>query len=345
MLPSLRSNRAKRTLGKSYTDAPSVVIMYPDGKVYTSVVCNVLMAWSAAEQELNPGDAPGDLGIRWAKNGHRVFESKGERFAVDDSSYLVFNPNRAYYSYIKSETEVSCFTVCLRPSFTAEVLRCNSKSDEMLLDDPIGQSAIVDMFHEQNYHHNETVSPVLARLEKYRDIAPTDYAWFDEQFHSLMDALLMQHEAVNREIDDMPAVRAATREELYRRLHRAKDMIESRLYEPLSLTDVAAYAALSPHHFLRLFKQVFRETPHHYQIRRRLERARHLLVNTDYSVTDICMSIGFESVGSFSWMFRKHHGISPQLFRKEAGLKLQVVIPELPSLQSPDENIEDVRSE
>lgn len=325
MLPSLRSDRDNKKIGKSYTDAPAMVVMHPSGRVETSEICNVLMAWSAAEQELDPGAAPGDLGIRWARNGHRYFESEGERFAVDDTSYLLLNPERSYQSHISSETEVDCFTVCLRPPFTSEVLRANSKPDAYLLDEPIGENSAANMFMEQSYYHNDTVSPILARLEKYRDIAPNDYAWFDEQFHALMDALLVQHREVYREIDSMPAVRAATREELYRRLHRAKELIECRLYEPLSLAEIATYAALSPHHFLRLFKQVFKETPHHYQIRRRLERARHLLINTNQSITNICLSVGFESMGSFSWMFRKHHGVSPQMFRREAGLKAEDV--------------------
>ncbi len=78
-------------------------------------------------------------------------------------------------------------------------------------------------------------------------------------------------------------------------------------------------AWFAPHHFLRLFKQTFGETPHRYLTRRRLERAQHLLAKTDLSVNDICTESGFQSVGSFSWLFRRHLGMSPNTFRRQSG--------------------------
>src|SRR5205823_14407191 len=69
-------------------------------------------------------------------------------------------------------------------------------------------------------------------------------------------------------------------------------------------------------HFLRLFKAAFHETPLRYLRRRRLERARRLLTQTDLPVTDICLRVGFESLGSFSTLFRRFAGASPREFRR-----------------------------
>ncbi len=107
------------------------------------------------------------------------------------------------------------------------------------------------------------------------------------------------------EIDRIPAVRRTTRIKIYRRLHRAKDFMDSSLDEKIDLPRVAKVACLSPHHFLRLFKELFQETPRQYLIRKRIARDRELLLATERSIGEICSAIGFESLGSFSYLFRR----------------------------------------
>jgi AraC-like DNA-binding protein len=80
---------------------------------------------------------------------------------------------------------------------------------------------------------------------------------------------------------------------------------------------MAAVACLSPNHFLRTFKQLFHQTPHQYLISKRLEEARRLLSLTEMPVTDVCFSVGFESLGSFSWLFRHRTGVSPEAYRRQ----------------------------
>jgi AraC family transcriptional regulator len=76
-------------------------------------------------------------------------------------------------------------------------------------------------------------------------------------------------------------------------------------------------AGLSPNHLLRMFKQAFGQTPHQYLTARRLERARHLLAHTDQPVTEICLSVGFASLGAFSWLFHRRVGVSPAEYRRQ----------------------------
>ena len=81
------------------------------------------------------------------------------------------------------------------------------------------------------------------------------------------------------------------------------------------LPQIASVACMAPHHFLRTFKQAFQETPHQYLTELRLDRAKTLLYRTDTPITDICMEVGFESPGSFSWLFRRQFGTSPSGYR------------------------------
>ena len=77
----------------------------------------------------------------------------------------------------------------------------------------------------------------------------------------------------------------------------------------------ARVAGLSPYHFHRMFKRAFGETPMQCLQARRLDAARRLLSSSDRPVTLICFDVGFESLGSFSWLFRRRFGLSPRRFR------------------------------
>jgi AraC-like DNA-binding protein len=100
-----------------------------------------------------------------------------------------------------------------------------------------------------------------------------------------------------------------------RHLLRAKDLADARYFEHLAVRDLAGAAGLSPSHFSREFRRAFGEAPHAYLLTRRLERAAELLRNTDRSVLEICLSVGLQSVGSFTTSFTRTYGVSPTAYR------------------------------
>jgi AraC-like DNA-binding protein len=100
-----------------------------------------------------------------------------------------------------------------------------------------------------------------------------------------------------------------------RHLLRARDLADARYFEPLGVDDLAAAAGLSRAHFSREFRRAFGESPHAYLLTRRLERAAALLRKTDRSVADICLSVGLQSVGSFTTSFTRTYGKSPTAYR------------------------------
>ena len=84
---------------------------------------------------------------------------------------------------------------------------------------------------------------------------------------------------------------------------------------PLDVPALAAVAHVSPSHFARQFRATFGETPHRYLQRRRVERAMELLRETDRPVTEVCLDVGFQSLGTFSRTFRAVVGESPSAYR------------------------------
>jgi AraC-like DNA-binding protein len=108
-------------------------------------------------------------------------------------------------------------------------------------------------------------------------------------------------------------------EEMNRRLLRARDAMDRAYAEPLDVRAIAAVAHCSEAHFSRTFRTVFGETPHRYLQRRRVERSMFLLRETDRSVTDICLDVGFTSLGTFSRTFREIVGETPSTYRAGHG--------------------------
>ncbi|NHA68347.1 helix-turn-helix transcriptional regulator [Phycicoccus flavus] len=107
----------------------------------------------------------------------------------------------------------------------------------------------------------------------------------------------------------------AAQEDRNRRLLRARDAIDRRSTEDLDVDALAAIALMGRSHFIREFARTFGETPHRYLQRRRIERAMTLLRTTDTPVTDVCMAVGFSSLGTFSRTFSEVVGVSPSVFR------------------------------
>jgi len=110
--------------------------------------------------------------------------------------------------------------------------------------------------------------------------------------------------------------------DLYPRLVAAKVFIDENYHERLDLEEISQRALLSRFHFHRLFSQVYKRTPHQYLTLKRIDKAKNLLAENK-KVTDVCNEVGFESLGSFSVLFKKEIGFAPQYYRNMAWLKKQ----------------------
>jgi AraC family transcriptional regulator len=264
---------------------------------------------------INFGCNVGPLSIKTVAAGSEVYESEGIRRVLEPDRYLVLNEGQQYTSLIESDDVVEGFCIWFRPGFVEQAAAALSSPPEALLDDPHSRRTGGVGFVDRLYSHDDLVWPIVDRMRSAYRSGRSDSRWLDEHFHLLAEAMLLGRDRTQREIERVPAVRRSTRLETYRRLHRAKDYLESNLSSPVELNEVATVAWLSPHHFLRQFQLLFGETPRQYQTRRRMEKARDLLTRTDQPVTDICFSLGFESLGSFSWLFRRLNGMPPSQYR------------------------------
>ncbi len=112
---------------------------------------------------------------------------------------------------------------------------------------------------------------------------------------------------INHRADTIPAYYAAVKQAIL--------AMYQRFDEPLSLQDMANVAALSPHHFNRIFRQIAGITPCQFLCAIRLKAAMHLLLTTPLSVTDVCFEVGYNSLGTFTTRFTQLIGVPPTQLR------------------------------
>ena len=103
---------------------------------------------------------------------------------------------------------------------------------------------------------------------------------------------------------------------LYKRIVHSKLFIDNNHSQPIDLNNVADEAFFSKYHFIRLFKKIYGKTPHQYLIHVRIEKAKQFL-HADESVSSVCYSVGFDSISSFTSLFKKIVGMPPAAWQAQ----------------------------
>lgn len=111
---------------------------------------------------------------------------------------------------------------------------------------------------------------------------------------------------------------------LYRRIVLAKLFIDEHFAEDIDLDAIAGEAAFSKFHFIRLFKMAYGKTPHQYLTLVRIEKAK-LLLQEENSVTDVCFSVGFDGISSFTHLFKRFTKLTPSAYQQQQRLRKEAI--------------------
>jgi AraC family transcriptional regulator len=257
----------------------------------------------------------GCLSIKTVVRGSALWEAGGRTFKVHENCYLTLNDRQRYTLTIDSLQNATTFCLFFERGFVEDVLRATITPAAALLDAPRPARQISLPFAEKLEPGDDRVMAMVRNLNARIASGPMMRSEWDERFLHIGALLIWEHQNAAAAVAKLPVARAATRSELYRRLLRGRDFLLSSLDTRVRLKEAAREACLSPYHFHRAFRQVFGETPHGFLLRQRLGRAASLLRRRDLSVTDVCLETGFESLPSFSTLFRRHFGVAPRDFR------------------------------
>lgn len=256
------------------------------------------------------------LGLLMAGNGECDYFVNGARNRVQTNQlFLVNRYSRLAVQIAKKE---SAPALLFFHSRLPELVRHSmEESDEKLLEanssDQYNDFSFLERMHN-NPALSKTISSLVALGSSCSSFASLKA---DIMIRNLFEQLLRENRSAATLSQNIAAIKASTRLEIFKRVALAKEWMEANYSTNCSLEDVAVIANMNSQHFLRMFRQIYHITPHQYLVNIKLEKAKQLLHTTTLPVLEICNAIGFESVYSFSLLFRKKFGIPPARFRKK----------------------------
>lgn len=188
---------------------------------------------------------------------------------------------------------------------------------EVLLEKPFDDLPYDFSYLERIHVDPELQRTILSLIELGGSCSSFASLKADIIIRNLFEDLLRKNREAYQHSQNIQAAKASTRLEIFKRVSLARDWMEANYAGNISLDTIAAQAVMNSQHFLRMFKQVYHITPHQYLIDLKLRKAKELLESTELSISEICQSIGQESVFSFSVLFKKRFGLAPSHYRKE----------------------------
>jgi AraC family transcriptional regulator len=320
---------------------PSRSRRLPNGRRIGSAVHEVLInppssAFGNANAILNARAAQhhesrftGPLSVKAVIDGRATWETAEGRFEMMPGAVLLLNDGEEYSVSVDALQPVETFCFFFERGFVEDAFRATTSASAELLDSDRAPRVV---FHERLHFDSGLVDEVMlahrslgSSVPRFLGEAPYARGTEDPRdrlsaaFHNLALALVRKHGDVRARIAGLPPLRAATREELARRVGIATSYLHGNSTRGVTLREAARAACLSPFHFHRLFTQFHGITPHRYLTRLRLERARALLRASAASVLDVALDCGFESLGSFATLYKRTFGVTPGAERRRPG--------------------------
>lgn len=294
---------------------PNGEIGEAERKINDHIVFTKLVSPSYSWSDRLP--APGILAFL---RGSGSLTINDQHLTLDENSFLVMN--RGSLLTLKISKSGSRPVLLFFNSDLAEFL--SKTLLKKIQDERIGSLHNFTLV-EHIHFKNATLASQLELLIDLGDSCASFHALkADMIVRSILDDLINENYNAMRIAETIQVVKQSTRVDLYKRLTTAKGWMENN-YASADLGEAANIAMLNTHHFLRHFKQAFGTTPHQYLTEIRINKARELLETTGLPVTAICQKVGFESLASFSTLFKKRFGRSPALYRKFTTMRVAVI--------------------
>lgn len=276
---------------------------------FPSVVIN-----ATSRSQYRP-DITGPLSVFMNLRGESRCKVDGRTVLVDDQHYFISNRFQPYTLEIESSEPVETFNIHIGEHFSEQFFAGVMQSSDTLLNGGRQVDVPTVAFHNRLLKRDAVFNHLADQLKAAEHAPGFNKILFEEKLAALLWHLLVQHRGALQAIAALPAMKPATRLELFRRLTFAADFMHEAASDQTDLESIAATACMSKFHFLRLFRQFYGVSPYQYLQQLRIEKAERLLRMPGTSVSAVAAELGFENSSSFSRLFKQHKGVYPSQFR------------------------------
>ncbi|HWZ03856.1 MAG TPA: AraC family transcriptional regulator [Mucilaginibacter sp.] len=258
---------------------------------------------------------PSGIGLLMTGKGKCNYYVNGAKNQVDSNKVFFINRGSAL-AVRTTEVESTPVLLFFNSRLPDLVLYSLEFGDEVMLEKPFDNLPYDFSYLERIHTDDNLHQTILSLIELGTSCSSFASLQADMTIRNLFEELLMKNQDAYKRSQNIQAVKASTRLEIFKRVASAKDWMEQNYQTDITLEDISSKAAMNSQHFLRMFKQVYMITPHQYLIDLKLKKAKELLETTQLPINDVCQTIGFESVFSFSVLFKNRFGTAPSYFRK-----------------------------
>ncbi len=257
------------------------------------------------------GDIKGPLSLFYNVHGQSRVGVANKTVALRPGFFFLTNASQRYDLEIPISAET--FNIHFGEQFLEEILESCRVPQE--LDQDWRIKAKPYYVYNRLYPQSPELQQLILAIHQQEREGFLDPLWLEEKLYAILCAILsISHKDFDL-IEQLPALKSSGREEIFRRLCLATDLIYAQFDQSLSLEDLARCSCFSKFHFLRLFKFAFGLSPHQFITQVRIQKAKEWLLHTDWPIHLIATSIGLENTSSFSRLFHKKVGVYPSPFR------------------------------
>ncbi len=280
-----------------------------------NILASKTNAFYLQNNHLQSGKHIARLSVRGVLNGYHYYKTGGNDRVVKKDNYLIVNQGQTWESEIESETPVEAIVIAFHPAFLNTATHSLTKTTEVLLDNPFDSNTKAVNFFENTYPNDPQIQQLFLQFKKHILEETKEEMAFEQLYFDFFKNIFEVHEKIKNQSQLIPSKKLAVKKELFQRLGIAKDYMMAHLGAQITLADISKVAALSPYHFLRLFKTVYQRTPHQFLTQERMKLAHYLLQSSTKTIQEICYDSGFENHSAFGRVFKKQFGRTPMEVR------------------------------
>ncbi len=282
------------------------------GDVISSVRTN---AYYFKSNKLYSGEHVSRLSIRTISDGYQYHQVNKKDLILKKDNYLIINEGEEFHSEISTRKDIEGILVAFDKTDVLSFFNTLNKDEQQLLDDPFHIIPNEINLESQSVQLSDELKLLLFQV-KYGIVNEVQFTmYYEEIFMKILKNIFNDQTQINKSIDQLEFKKASTKREVFRRVRLSKDFIDGHLKDNLTIKDLSTVAMMSTYHYLRNFKKIYDVSPHQYLTTQRINKAKFLLRDTSQNIGDICQQVGLINSSSFTRLFNKREGCTPQAYR------------------------------